>query len=282
MSSTSSTAGFPGKSKLLLSLVLFLPLGVVSQKADSTTLVIRADAITPRQVSTAIMSDDRRTVVSGDIIPTASPNPGGDEVPDATPSPWNGEDEAADPTPPPQPSPSTGKDEKLGTTLPPQFTHDPGQHEKPDVTTSPQPSPSPGQDGKPNVTPLPPPPPGQDEKPDAMPSPPASPNPGGDQGRLKASDGQGSSIPQSTAAEPNQEAASGLYRTAPTPPVVASPQPSSPSGQNTAAPAVINAATPSTPVGSQVPQVQEPGAPSQAPGASGTGSGPPASKGNTQ
>jgi hypothetical protein len=352
MPPTSSTAGLPSKFKLLLSLVLLLPLGAVSQSADPTSLITGADAIAPSLVLTAIMSDGQRTVMSGDIVPTESPRPGGDEKPDTTPSPWTGEDEAADSTPPPQPSPSPGEDEKPSTTLPPQFTRDPGQDEKPDATPSPQssrssgqnekpnvtllpppppgqdlkpvtkPSPQPppssgedekpsttlppqftrdpgqdeepdatpspqssrssGQNEKPNVTLLPPPPPGQDLKPDTKPSPQPTPSSRGDEGRPMASDGQGSSAPQSTAAEPYQEGAPGLDRTTPTPPVVAPPQPSSPSGRNTAGPAVTNAATPYSPAKTQAPQVQTPGAPSQAPGVSGTESGPSASRANTQ
>jgi hypothetical protein len=282
MPPTSSTAGLPSKFKLLLSLVLLLPLGAVSQSADPTSLITGADAIAPSLVLTAIMSDGQRTVMSGDIVPTESPRPGGDEKPDTTPSPWTGEDEAADSTPPPQPSPSPGEDEKPSTTLPPQFTRDPGQDEKPDATPSPQSSRSSGQNEKPNVTLLPPPPPGQDLKPDTKPSPQPTPSSRGDEGRPMASDGQGSSAPQSTAAEPYQEGAPGLDRTTPTPPVVAPPQPSSPSGRNTAGPAVTNAATPYSPAKTQAPQVQTPGAPSQAPGVSGTESGPSASRANTQ
>jgi hypothetical protein len=282
MPPTSSTAGLPSKFKLLLSLVLLLPLGAVSQSADPTSLITGADAIAPSLVLTAIMSDGQRTVMSGDIVPTESPRPGGDEKPDTTPSPWTGEDEAADSTPPPQPSPSPGEDEKPSTTLPPQFTRDPGQDEEPDATPSPQSSRSSGQNEKPNVTLLPPPPPGQDLKPDTKPSPQPTPSSRGDEGRPMASDGQGSSAPQSTAAEPYLVGAPGLDRTTPTPPVVAPPQPSSPSGRNTAGPAVTNAATPYSPAKTQAPQVQTPGAPSQAPGVSGTESGPSASRANTQ
>lgn len=245
MSPTASTARLPGKFKLCLSLILLLPLNVVSQDVDSTTLITGAEAIAPSQVSTAILSDGQPTITSEDIVPTSSPSPGEDEEPDATPSPWTGEDEAADPTPPPQFSPS------------------PGQNEKPDVT------------------PVPPPPPGQDEKPDTTRPPQPSRNPGGDEGRPKAPDGQGSSVPQPKATKSSQDGAPGLDRTNPTPPIAVPPQPSSPSGRNTAAPVVTNAATPSSPAGSRAPQVQEPGAPSQVPGASGTGS-PPAFGGNTQ